>query len=149
MKGFPVKTVMSLDMGGESCTTGTGQPIAMDDVWNQAADASMNAATASAAGQAGGAVGNATADAVGNSVGGSIAGSAVGAASREVMSGMLNKFRKKKKKAEPVAETVPTASGFVTLFKIDTEMTSIDEKDVSDKLFEVPAGWKKVSNSSW
>ncbi len=61
MEGYPVKTVMSLDIGGKSCTTGAGQPIALDDVWSGAADASMNAAAASAAGQAGGAAGAAAA----------------------------------------------------------------------------------------
>jgi len=147
MKGFPVKTVMSLEMGGESCTTGGGQPIAMDEIWGQAADASKNAAISSASGQASGAVGNATADALGNSVGGSIAGSAVGAASREIVSGMFNKFRKNKNKksTEPVAEETNSTPGSVTIFKITTELTSVVEKDVPDSLFVVPAGWEKVA----
>ena len=34
-EGYPVKTVMSLAMGGENCTTATGQPIATDDVWGR------------------------------------------------------------------------------------------------------------------
>jgi hypothetical protein len=152
MEGYPIKTVMSLEMGGASCTTGAGQPIAMDDVWSQAADASMNAATSSAAGQTSSAIGNATAGAVGNGIGGSIAGSAIGAASREVVSGMFKKFRKNKNKSEPVAETANTADttpGFVTIFEIATELTGIDDKKVSNDLFKVPEGWKKVSSDTF
>lgn len=149
MDGFPVKTVMSLEMGGENCTTGAGQPIAMDDVWGQAADAGADAAASSAAGQVGSAVGSQAAESVGGGVGGSIAGSAIGAASRELMSGAFNKFRKKKKKDEPAAQPANPASGTVKLFEITTELTAVDDKNVSDDLFVVPAGWKKVSGGSW
>jgi len=149
MEGYPVKTVMSLEMGGKSCTTTAGQPIALDDVWSSAADASMDAAAYSAAGQAGGAAGSAAAQSVGNGIGGSIAGSAVGAASREVMSGLFKKMRKKKDKPEPVAEVAATASDTVTIFKITSELTGVDEKNVADSQFTVPAGWKKVAVNSW
>lgn len=149
MEGYPVKTVMSLEMGGENCTTGAGQPIALDDVWSQAAEIGKDAAVYSAAGQAGSAAGNAAASSVGNGIGGSIAGSAVGAASREVVGSLFNKLRKKKETPEPVAVTTPSASGSVTIFEITTELTGIDEKDVSDSLFVVPADWKKVAAASW
>ncbi len=149
MEGYPVKTVMSLEMGGESCTTGSGQPIAMDDVWGQAADAGVNAAASSAAGHAGSAVGTQAAESVGGGVGGSIAGSAIGAASREIIGGAFKKFRKKKKKEEPVAEPANPASGTVKLFEITTELTGVDQKDIPDNQFIVPAGWEKVSGPSW
>lgn len=148
MDGYPVKTVMSLEMGGESCTTGAGQPIAMDDVWSAAADAGVNSAASSAAGHAGSAVGTQAAESVGGGVGGSIAGSAIGAASRELVSGAFSKFRKKKKD-KPVAEAANPASGSVKLFEITTELTGVDEKDVPDSQFEVPAGWEKVAGASW
>jgi hypothetical protein len=79
--------VMSLEMGGESCTTGSGQPIAMDDVWGQAVDAGANA--------------------------------------------------------------VNPASGTVKLFEITTELTGVDEKDIPDNQFIVPAGWEQVAGPSW
>jgi hypothetical protein len=148
IKGYPVKTVMSLAMGGESCTTSAGQPIATDDIWGQAADAGVDAAASTAAGHAGNAVADATADAVGDSVGGSIAGSAIGAASRELIGGAFSKFRNKKKEQkepEPVAAEANPAAAEVTLFKIETELTAVDEGDVPGELFEVPAGWEKVS----
>lgn len=148
LEGFPVKTVMSLEMGGESCTTGAGQPIAMDDVWSDAADASVDAAASSAAGHAGSEAGSKVAESVGGGVGGSVAGSAIGAASRELMSGAFKKFGKKKKEKQ-VNETVDPASASVTLFTITTEMTRVDEGDVPDSSFEVPADWEKVAGPSW
>lgn len=149
MEGYPVKTVMSLEMGGESCTTGSGQPIAMDDVWSEAADAGANAAAYSAGAHAGSAAGTQAAQSVGGGVGGSIAGSAVGAASRDIISGAFKKFRKKKKKDEPAVQAANPASGTVKLFEITTELTGVDENDVPDNVFVVPAGWEKVSGASW
>ena len=149
MEGYPVKTVMSLEMGGENCITGSGQPIAMDDVWGAAADVGVDAAASSAAGQAGSAVSTQAAESIGNGVGGSIAGSAVGAASREIISGAFKKFRKKKKKAEPAAQPADSASDTVKLFEITTVLTEVNEDNVPDSLFVVPAGWEKVSGASW
>jgi hypothetical protein len=150
MDGFPVKTVMSLEMGGENCTTGTGQPIALDEVWGQAGEVGKNAAISSASGAAGSAAGNAAAQSMGNSVGGSIAGSAVGAASRELVSGLFNKMRKKKEKPKPVEQTAAvSASDSVPIFTITTELTGVDKKSVADSQFVVPSGWKKVASSSW
>ncbi len=153
MEGYPVKTVMSLEMGGENCTTGAGQPIALDEVWAGVGEASKNAALASAEGQASGAAGSAAAGAMGNSVGGSIAGSAVGAASREVMSGLFKKFRKKKEEPKPEpaqdAAAAASASGTVTIFEITSELTGVEEKSVPDSMFVVPAGWKKVASNKW
>ena len=149
MEGYPVKTVMSLEMGGESCTTGAGQPIAMDDVWSGAAEAGTNAAAYSTAAHAGSAAGSQAAQSVGGGVGGSIAGAAVGAASREIISGAFSKFRKKKKKDEPAADVANPASGSVKLFEITTELTGVDENDVPDSAFVIPAGWEKVASPSW
>lgn len=150
LKGYPVKTVMSLEIGGENCTTGAGQPIAMDDMWSNAANAGIDAAAGTAAGHAGAAIGEQTAKSLGDSVGGSIAGSAIGAASRELISGAFGKFRKKKnKKPEPVAEATNPANGSVTLFKITTELTSFNENSIADNKFAAPAGWKQVDAPSW
>lgn len=150
MDGFPVKTVMSLEMGGQNCTTGAGQPIALDEVWGQAGEVGKNAAIASASGQASSAAGNAAADAMGNSVGGSIAGSAVGAASRELVSGMFSKLRKKKKKEAPAEQpAAASASDSVAIFTITTELTGVDKKNIDDSQFVVPPGWKKVASSTW
>jgi hypothetical protein len=147
LEGYPVKTVMSMEIGGENCTTGTGQPIAMDEIWGQAANAGLNAATAAAAGEASAAVGGAIAESMGDSVGGSIAGSAVGAASREVIGGLFNKFGKKKKEkeqAQQAEQAAPTTADSVVLIRMTTELTRIEKENVPDSAFEVPAGWKQV-----
>jgi hypothetical protein len=146
MKGFAAKTVMSMEIGGESCTTMSGQPIALDDMWNNAAEAGLDAATQSAASHAGNKVAEETAGALGNSVGGSVAGSAIGAASRELAAGMFKKFGRKKNKQKPAAPTEPAnpAAGSVVLFKITSELTAINENDISADYFSAPAGWEKI-----
>ena len=152
LKGYPVKTVMQMEMGGESCTAPSGQQIAMDDMWSNAMDAGINAGAQSAGAAAGSKIGQETAEAMGDSVGGSIGGAAVGAASSEVIGGLLKKFRRKKKEPEQqpaaeLAEAGPQASsaGAIVLFRISTELTGIDDDNIPSDLFEIPAGWKKVN----
>jgi len=149
LEGYPVKTVMSLEMGGEQCTTDAGQPIAMDDVWNEAGNAAADAAAGTAAGHAGAAVGRGTAEAVGNGVGGSVAGSAIGAASQKLIGGAFSKFRNRKKDKEVEPEAANPAAASVTLFKVTTELTSVDDSDIADDKFAAPAGWEKVESRSW
>lgn len=144
IKGFPVKTVMTLEMGGENCTVASGQPIAMDDVWSSAGDAAIGAAGNSAASHAGYAAGRETSEALGHGVGGSIAGSAVGAASRELVSGMFGKFKKNKKQKESEAQAAAPGAGKVTLFRISTELTDIHDEDIPDSQFRAPEGWTRV-----
>jgi len=154
LKGYPVKTVMQMEMGGESCTAMSGEPIAMDEVWDNAMDAGIDAATQTAGQHAGQIVAEETAEAMGDSVGGSIAGSAVSAASGEVISGFLKRFGSKKKKAKPAPVAVAPASapteteaavGSVVLFRITSELVEFNDDNVPADRFEVPAGWKKVS----
>lgn len=150
LRGFPVKTVMSLQMGGELCKMPSGQAIAMDSLWSEAANAGLDAAAGSAAGHAGTAIQQETAEALGDSVGGSIAGSAVGAASQKLLSGAFSKFKGRGKK-EKQAEAPPPnpAAGDVMLFKVTSELADYDERDLADSNFSVPQGWKKVEASGW
>jgi hypothetical protein len=156
IRGYPVKTVMQMEMGGENCTAMSGQPIAMDDLWSNALDAGLDAAAQSAGAHAGQMIAQETAEAVGDSVGGSVAGSAVGAASGEVISGLLSRFgKKKKKKAEPPPEAAPAeavteanpAAGSVVLFRVTSELIGFDDDNVAAERFELPAGWEKVSRN--
>ncbi len=155
LEGYPVKSVMQMEMGGENCTAMSGQPIAMDDVWGGALDAGVNAGARTAGYHAGSKVTQEAAQAMGGGVSGSIAGSAVGAATGEVVSGLLRHFGKKKKKPEP--QPVPAdpvnasaqanpATGSVVLFRISSELIEINEDKIPAERFEVPAGWKKVSS---
>jgi hypothetical protein len=148
LRGYPVKTVMSMSIGGENCTTASGEPIAMDDIWGDAAQAGMDAAGQRAAGEAGSIASREAAEAMGDSVGGRIAGSALGAAGRELASGMFKSFGRKNKDESSAVEAAPAAAttgGTVTLFTISTELTGVSEKPIDSSQFEVPAGWKKVA----
>ncbi len=154
LKGFPVKTVMQIEMGGESCSAVSGQQIAMDDMWSNAANAAVDSAAQTAGYHAGQKVAEETAEAMGDSVGGSIAGSAVGAASGELISGFLKRFRKKKTEPQPAPSDMANTSietqanladGSVVLFRITSELTDINDHKIPLEHFEVPAGWKMVS----
>ena len=148
LKGFPVKTVMQMEMGGENCTAASGQPIAMDDIWSGALDAGINAGAQTAGAHAGQKVTQEAAEAMGGGVGGSVAGSAVGAASGEIISGLFKRFGKKKKQPEPQpapATPASPAAGSAVLFRITTELTDVNDDKIPAERFELPAGWKKVS----
>lgn len=143
LKGYPMRTVMQMGIGGEQCTTASGQPIAMDDVWANASTEAYNAALNQAGYEAGSAVGRAAGESLGNSVGGSIGGAAVGAAAGELIGGLTSMFKKKKTPAEPPAEATPGGRQ-VTAFRISTEVTDWSEISIPAERFEEPVGWKKL-----
>lgn len=148
LKGYPVKTVMTMEIGGDECTAASGQPIAMDDIWGNALDAGIDSGANTAGYHAGNKVSREAAQAAGGGVGGSIAGSAVGSASGEVISGMLKHFGKKKKKAKPVVEAEPVENanpGSVVLFRISTELTAVNDDKIPAEQFEVPNDWEKTN----
>lgn len=144
MKGYPLRTVMQMGIGGEQCTTASGNPIAMDEVWADASTAAYNAALDQAGYEAGSAVGRAAGESLGNSIGGSVGGAAVGAAASELIGGLTGMFRKKKT-AEPVATTQANPAGQqVTAYRITTEVTRWSEITIPAERFEEPVGWKKL-----
>lgn len=146
LEGFPVKTVMTMEIGGPNCTTGSGQPIATDGMWASAMDAGMDAAASAAARQAGEKVAQET---VGNTIG----NAAIGGAAQDMIGGMLKGFGKRKNKkkqqqAEAAAQAAatPTADS-VVLFKVTNELTAISTDPVAAAQFEVPAGWEKIAGA--
>ncbi len=145
IRGYPLRSVMQLGMGGEQCKTASGQPIAMDEMWENASTAAYNAALDSASVEAGSAIGRATADAMGGSIAGNIGGSAVGAAAGEIIGGLSGMFRKKKSETpEPEAAPAPTAgSGQVTLFRVTSEVTRWSEVTIPAERFEEPVDWTR------
>jgi hypothetical protein len=143
MKGYPLRSVMQMGIGGEQCTTDSGEPIGTDEVWADASTAAYNAALDQAGYQAGSAVGRAAGEAMGGSVGGSIGGAAVGAAAGELIGGLTGMF-KKKKTAKPTPQPTASPGGRqVTVFRISSEITDWSEATVPSARFEIPAGWKK------
>lgn len=154
LKGYPVKTVMVMRMGGEACTAPSGEPIASDNVWNDAAQAGLESGANSAGYYAGSAAGRGIASATGGGVGGAIAGSVAGAAGRELVSGMFKKLGNKKKQDPPASDTqaqsedvapVDPAVDDVILFQIESTLVGVSNKDTNGSLYEVSPDWKEVA----
>lgn len=142
MKGYPLRTVMQMSIGGEQCTTASGQPIALDEIWSEASTAAYNAAVDQAGSEAGTAVGEAAGESLGDSIAGSIGGAAVGAAAGKLIGGLTGMF---KKSEEPAAAPAAPASADqqVTAFRISTEVTHWSDASIPAERFEVPAGWTR------
>ncbi len=115
-QGYPVKTAMQLEIGGDECTMADGQQLSNQNVFGE-----------SLSDAAGGAAAQGVGSAAGGAVGGAIA------------KGLFSAFGKKKKE-EPAAEELPV-TGSVRLFRFESETTKIKSKKVSDKKFEIPAGF--------
>jgi len=156
LKGYPMRTNLQVEMGGDSCMTQNGQQIAMDDIWGEAGMAGMEAGGYQASAQLGQVVGQEVSESMGSGVGGSIAGSAAGAATSSALSGLFGKFSKKKreekaaeekKRAEEAAaaKAQQNANTNVVLFRINQEVSFVSGDRVPAEKFEVPAGWTRVA----
>ncbi len=145
IKGYPLRTLLKMEIGGEQCKTLSGQSIAMDEMWADASTAAYNAALEQGGRETGSAIGTAAGESIGSGVGGSIGGAAIGAATGELIGGLTSMF-KKKKPSESRAEKAPAdaADARVTVFTITTEVTDWSEITIPDERFEAPAGWKKM-----
>jgi hypothetical protein len=151
LEGFPVKTVLQFEMGGDACTTASGQSIAMDDVWDDAAYAGARAGAYTAGYHTRHAVAREATQAMGGGAAGSVAGAAAGAATGEVVSGLLGHFSKKKKSPPPEPAAQPESApgtaataGSTILFRLSSELVAVEESKIPSEQFEVPAGWKQV-----
>ena len=142
MRGYPLRTQLKMEIGGEQCKTASGQAIAMDEMWGDASVAAYNAALDQTGRETGSAIGTATTESLGGGVGGSIGGAAVGAATGELIGGLTGMF-KKKKPSQSQPKTAP-ADARVTVFTITSEVTDWSEISIPDERFEAPAGWKKM-----
>ena len=142
VKGYPLRSLLKMEIGGEQCKTASGQAIAMDEMWGDASTAAYNAALDQTGSATGSAIGTATAESLGGGVGGSIGGAAIGAATGELIGGLTGMFKKKK----PSESRPQTAVGDarVTVFTITSEVTDWSEITIPDERFEAPAGWKKM-----
>jgi hypothetical protein len=146
LKGYPLKTTISVGMGGEHCAaakTHAQQPAGGDAVGN-ATEAAAGAAANSAAGAAGGAAGQAVGQSMGGGIGGAIAGSAAGAFGSKLVSGLFAK-----KPTAPAAPTKPDAgtttaqaATTVRLVELTMETTAITSDPIPADQFNVPADWK-------
>jgi hypothetical protein len=139
LPGFPVKTVMSLEIGGVDCTTVGGTPLAYDSDWvvmEQIAKDTARRSTVNAAS-------NTVADTVMRSVdlggwGGLIAGTAASELTRRAIDRMTQ--RKEEEAAVPPEELheVDPDADAVMLFRITTELVAASRERVGDEVFEIP-----------
>lgn len=119
LQGYPLRTIMQLEVGGDECTTADGQPISYENVFG---DAVTEAA------------GDAAAESVGDAAGGAIGGA--------IAKGLFSTFGKKKKAKQEAAAEPETGS--VRLFRFEAETTKIRTKAVRDDRFEIPSGFTRV-----
>jgi hypothetical protein len=143
MQGYPLRTVMQMGIGGEQCTTASGQPIALDEMWADASTAAYNAAVDQAGSEAGYAVGEAAGESLGGSIAGSIGGAAVGAAAGKLIGGLTGMFKQAPAEEKPAARPASTAGAQVTAFRISTEVTQWSDASIAADRFEVPSNWRK------
>jgi hypothetical protein len=144
LQGYPLRTVMQMDIGGEQCTTAAGQPIALDGMWADASTAAYNSVIDQTGSAAGSAVGSAAGESLGGSLAGSIGGAAVGAAAGELIGGLSGMFKKSAPEPAAPEPQAKSASGQVTAFRITTEVTKWSEAPIPQERFDIPVGWKKL-----
>lgn len=122
LQGYPLRTVMSLAIGGEECTTDTGEPLSYDAVFGESMEQALGESAAAGLGES-----------VGGSIGGAVAKSLFGALG-------------KKKDPKPEPASAGTA-GSITLFRVRMETTAIDTAAVPADRFVVPAGYSEVATT--
>ena len=141
IRGYPLKTTVSVSMGGPHCGAArqNGQQ-ASGSVTTDAAGAATSAAESSTTSATGAAAEEAVAHSSGGSLVGSIAGSAAGAFGRTLMGGL---FAKKSSAPPKTATAAAPAAGddLVRLVSITTETTEIRSDPIPSDQFDVPAGW--------
>ncbi|MGO9039030.1 MAG: hypothetical protein ACLPX1_13155 [Steroidobacteraceae bacterium] len=141
-KGYPLKTSISIAMGGEHCQAAKSQPQGASGGGTVAS--ATGAATEAAESSTTSAAGAAAAQAAGQSGGiaGSIAGSAAGAFGSKLMSGLFAKKTPPPAKPDASATTPAQAGKPVPLVEWSIETTSIGTEPIASSQFELPADWK-------
>jgi hypothetical protein len=146
VKGYPLKTAFALGVGGPQCQT--SEPASADGTQPSGAPTGGQGTDEAIATAAGEAAGQTAAEKAGESTFGGLAGKVGGK-----IAGSL--FKKKKAEAAPTAETTAAsatpapapaaAPGVVNVIEMAVELVSVNRNPASPSAFEVPAGFKKVT----
>ena len=148
LKGFPVKTVMSLHIGGDDCRTRSDRELTQDTVWSNVKKDSVQATKNSAAATAGSVVAGEVFRKVGGNLGGMIASGAADILTRNAANKAMNKEPEApgavKVGNESLAQRI---DGQVEVFRITTELKSLSGGAVSESKLEVPEGWQELDIS--
>lgn len=147
IEGYPVRTVMGLEIGGQTCTDAAGTPISRTTDRTVIEDIARDTARSSAENTATNAAAQTASGAVGGGLGGAVAGTAIGEVGRRI----FDKMRRKgvEEKEEKIAEAEAKRTGnpeddSVMLFVISTELTSVSLDPVDAEQFRIPNGWTEV-----
>jgi hypothetical protein len=146
LKGYPLKTSITIAMGGEHCGAAKGQSQGASGSGGgtvaSATDAATGAAESSTTSAAGSAAAQAAGQSAGGGIAGSIAGSAAGAFGSKLMSGLFAKKTPPPAKPDAGASTAAQAGKAVPLVDWTVETTSIGTEPIASSQFELPADWK-------
>jgi hypothetical protein len=143
-KGYPLKTSITIAMGGEHCAAAKSQPPGASGGGTvaNATEAATDAAASSSTSAAGEAAAQAAGQSAGGGIAGSIAGSAAGAFGSKLMSGLFAKKTPPPPKPDASTTTAPQAGKSVPLVEWTIETTSIGAEPIASTQFELPADWK-------
>lgn len=148
-KGYPLRSTFGLGVGGPQCQTqGAGSEGAPPGSVPPTG-AEMQEAAATAAGETAGQV---AAEKAGESAFGGIAGKLGGKLAGSLFG------KKKKEEAAPATEGAPAAQaapapapapapGMMNVLEMSVELVSVNRNAASPTAFEIPAGFKKVTNT--
>ena len=144
LKGYPLKTSISIAMGGEHCAAAKAHPQSASGggAVANASDAATGAAESSTTGAAGAAAAQAAGQSAGGGIAGSIAGSAAGAFGSKLMSGLFAKKTPPPPKPDASATTAAQAGKPVPLVELTIETTSIGTESIASNQFDLPPDWK-------
>jgi hypothetical protein len=148
LKGYPVKTVMSLHLGGKHCRNRSDREITRDTVWSRVKEDSIQATKNSAAATAGNVVAGQVFRKVGGNLGGMIAGGAADIYTRTAASRAMEREEKKKPPVQVGDEgATERVKGQVQIFRITTELQAVSEENLPAERFEIPADWREAPTS--
>jgi hypothetical protein len=143
-KGYPLKTSITIAMGGEHCAAAKAQPQSASGGGTvaNATEAATGAVESSTTSAAGAAAAQAAGQSAGGGIAGSIAGSAAGAFGSKLMSGLFAKKTPPPPKQDASAAAAAQAGKAVPFLAWTIETTSIGTDPIASSQFDLPAGWK-------
>jgi len=142
LRGYPVRTLMSLHIGGKQCRNRSDQEITRDTVWSRVKEDSIQATKQSAAATAGQVVAGQVFQRTGGGLGGMIASTAADIFTRDTAARAMERDEKQQPPVQVGAESAhERIEGQVQIFRITTELRSINDEGLEPERFEVPPDW--------
>ncbi|MFK7976990.1 MAG: hypothetical protein AB8C02_12690 [Halioglobus sp.] len=141
LKGYPLQSEIKMEFGGPQCEGLAELRAATAELMDSAASAGVDGAMGEASSQAGEETARQTAEMFGDSPLEKIAGAGVGRAAGEMVSGIFGGLRNMTKGS---GEKSNNDSNRDTVFEIRTLVKEINTNALSDDIFELPEGFKRI-----